>query len=89
MKLLGASVYARYLEQHGQSVEFPEDGYRGTYVEHLAIRLGERLGSSLLNLPPEQAEARCRELGWRRQLLQLIREDLARFGVTVGLPLVQ
>ena len=81
MKLLGASVYARYLEQHGHSVEFPEDGYRGTYVEHLAIRLGERLGSSLLNLPAEQAEARCRELAGEN-MLQLIREDLARFGVT-------
>lgn len=81
MKLLGASVHARYLEQHGRVAVFPEDGYRGDYIEQVATRLGKRLGSSLLTLSAEQAETRCREFAGE-SLLQLIQEDLARFGVT-------
>lgn len=36
MKLLGASVYARYLELSGRPVTFPEDGYHGAYVTAVA-----------------------------------------------------
>jgi arginyl-tRNA synthetase len=82
MKLLGASVYARYLERHGRTVTFPEDGYRGSYIIQVAERIQERLGPALLDLPAEQAEERCRELAGEN-LLQLIRQDLARFGVTL------
>jgi len=81
MKLLGASVYARYLERHGRSAVFPEDGYRGSYIMHVAELIQERLGSALLDLPTEQAEERCRELA-AENMLQLIRDDLTRFGVT-------
>jgi arginyl-tRNA synthetase len=81
MKLLGASVYARYLERHGRPVTFPEDGYRGSYIEQVAGHIDERLGPALLDLPAEQAEERCRELAGE-DMLQLIRQDLARFGVT-------
>jgi arginyl-tRNA synthetase len=81
MKLLGASVYARYLEQHGRSATFPEDGYRGPYIEQVAAHIDTRVGPALLDLPAEQAEERCRELAGE-DLLQLIRDDLARFGVT-------
>ena len=81
MKLLGASVYARYLERHGRPVSFPEDGYRGSYIVQVAEFIQERLGPALLDLPPEQAEERCRELA-AENMLQLIRQDLARFSVT-------
>lgn len=81
MKLLGASVYARYLERHGHTVTFPEEGYRGSYVVEAAERVQERLGTALLDLPAEKAEERCRELAGE-SLLELIRQDLARFGVT-------
>jgi arginyl-tRNA synthetase len=80
MKLLGASVYARYLERHGRTVAFPEEGYRGSYIMQVAELIQERLGSTLLDLPAEQAEERCRDLAGEI-LLQLIRQDLARFGV--------
>lgn len=81
MKLLGASVYARYLERHGRPVSFPEDGYRGSYIGQVAELIQERLGPALLDLPAEQAEERCRELA-AENMLQLIRHDLARFSVT-------
>jgi len=80
MKLLGASVYARYLERNGRAVAFPEDGYRGSYVETIAAHVQERVGVSLLTLPAEPAEQRCRELAYE-ELSALIREDLRAFGI--------
>jgi arginyl-tRNA synthetase len=80
MKLLGASVYARYLERNGRAALFPEDGYRGSYIETIAAHVQERVGASLLTLPAEPAEQRCRELACE-ELSALIREDLRAFGV--------
>lgn len=80
MKLLGASVHARYQELLGQAATFPEDGYRGAYIEAVAAQVREREGTSLLNLPAEQAEQRCRELAYK-DLLEKIRQDLRSFGI--------
>lgn len=80
MKLLGASVYARYLELQGRPALFPEDGYRGAYIEAVAKTVRDRLGPELLSLPPEQAEQRCRELAYE-MLLAEIRGDLTSFGI--------
>ncbi|MGH7256007.1 MAG: arginine--tRNA ligase [Nitrospirales bacterium] len=80
MKLLGASVYARYQELQGRTVSFPEDGYRGSYIESVAASIKEQEGSRLLEIPREQAELRCQTLGYR-MLLERIREDLEAFGM--------
>ena len=46
MNILAASVWLRYLEQHGVQVPFPANGYQGEYIrpvaEQLAARVGER-----------------------------------------------
>ncbi|HJU04142.1 MAG TPA: arginine--tRNA ligase, partial [Nitrospiraceae bacterium] len=81
MGLLGASVYARYCALHGRPATFPDEGYHGAYVERVAERIAARLGGSLLDLPAEEAEERCRELAGQ-ELLDLIRDDLNQFGVT-------
>ena len=36
LRLLGASVFARYLEHHGRTITFPDDGYHGTYIHAVA-----------------------------------------------------
>lgn len=81
MRLLGASVYARYRALFGLPATFPEEGYQGAYIEGVAAHLKERLGASLLDLPLEQAEQCCRELAGQ-ELLDRIRQDLSDFGVT-------
>ncbi|MBD0305010.1 MAG: arginine--tRNA ligase [Nitrospiraceae bacterium] len=81
VRLLGASVYARYRELHGLAGDVPEDGYHGTYVGELARHIGERLGDRLLTLPAEDAEQRCRVLAGD-ELLEHIRADLVQFGIT-------
>ncbi len=39
VKLLGASLRARYMEMHGLQAEFPEGGYKGRYVTLMAQEL--------------------------------------------------
>lgn len=80
MKLLGASVYARYRELLGQPVTFPEDGYHGGYIRAVAERIHAAEGACLGALPPDQAEERCRDLAYQ-ELLALIRGDLQSFGM--------
>ncbi|MER3423516.1 MAG: arginine--tRNA ligase [Nitrospiraceae bacterium] len=81
MRLLGASVYARYRELYGLPSVFPEEGYRGAYIERVALNIRDRLDTSLLALSQEQAEQRCQELAGQ-ELLSQIRQDLLDFGVT-------
>lgn len=80
MKLLGASVYARYKELLGQPAVFPEDGYHGGYIRAVAERIHQTEGDRLAAFPPDQAEQRCRELAYQK-LLGLIKDDLRAFGL--------
>jgi len=80
MKLLGASVYARYQELSGRSVPFPEEGYRGAYIEAVAARVRGQVGDAWLDIPSEEAERQCQDLAYR-QLLAQIKEDLRAFGI--------
>lgn len=81
MKLLGQSVYARYLQRRGRPARLPEDGYQGAYVDQIAERMQERLGTELAELPAEQAEQQCQEFAYR-EMMEAIRQDLRAFGVT-------
>jgi arginyl-tRNA synthetase len=80
MKLLGASVLARYLESCGRTVTFPEDGYQGEYIGTVAARAKAESGEALLSLPVVEAEQRSKEFAYR-ELLALIRQDLEAFGI--------
>lgn len=80
MKLLGASVYARYQELSGRAVAFPEDGYHGTYITAVAERIKQQLGDAAGEPAPDDLEARCRALAYQ-ELLGLIRDDLQSFGI--------
>jgi arginyl-tRNA synthetase len=45
--ILAVSTWIRYLELCGETLPFPENGYRGDYVRPLAQALRERLGEKL------------------------------------------
>ncbi len=80
MEVFAASVEARYLELAGREVEFPAEGYHGSYIRDIARTLIEEDGGRLADATPEE---RRRELGERAYLLALahIRESLDAFGV--------
>ena len=47
MRILGQSVRARYLQELGKKVEFPEEGYQGEYIRDIARALLDEHGDSL------------------------------------------
>ena len=80
MDTLGRSIRARYLEQCGRAVEFPEDGYPGDYVHDVARSLRERDGDLWVDKPEEEAIAAAAAFGGE-VLLERIRSDLSEFGI--------
>jgi len=63
-EILAVSVWVRYLEAGGESLPFPQNGYRGDYIRPVATRLHERYGARfmqpaatvLASLPPDAPE---------------------------------
>ncbi len=47
MRILGQSVEARYFEILGKEFEFPDDGYKGTYIKDIAQTILDDLGVNL------------------------------------------
>lgn len=81
MRLLGQSVWVRYLEALGRPVEYPEDWYKGEYITDLAKELIAAKGQSLLELNPQEAQDTCYRYGMQA-ILDGIKKDLADFRVS-------
>ncbi|MFL6604324.1 MAG: arginine--tRNA ligase [Steroidobacteraceae bacterium] len=47
MDILAVSTWLRYLEQGGENLPFPANGYRGNYVFPIAAQLREKVGAEL------------------------------------------
>ncbi len=78
---LGRSVYMRYLEKQGKTVEFPEDCYKGDYIFDLAGDIEDRHGDTLLSMTEDQGIAICARYA-ADSILADIDQDLRNFGVT-------
>ncbi|WP_055105452.1 arginine--tRNA ligase [Paenibacillus ihumii] len=74
------SIEARYLQELGQDVEMPEDGYHGEDIKGFAKELVAEKGDALLSLPPEEREDFLRQYGLEKEL-DKIKRDLSRFRV--------
>ncbi len=77
---LGKSLYARYKEEFGQKINFPEDGYQGQYITKMAKELKEKQGEHFLELPEKEAVKELSRIGVSK-CLENIKKDLADFGV--------
>lgn len=80
MENLGLSLYVRYHELFGVSMELPEDGYPGDYVRDLAAKIKQEEGDKWLNEPKEKAVDFFRAYGGDA-LLGVIRDQLSDFGI--------
>ncbi|OAB35004.1 arginine--tRNA ligase [Paenibacillus macquariensis subsp. defensor] len=74
------SIEARYLQELGQDVEMPEDGYHGADIKGFAKELVAEKGESLLSMSPEERTAFLRTYGLEKELAK-IKRDLSRFRV--------
>ncbi len=80
MNNLGSSVYVRYLELLGETIEFPEAGYRGDYIRDLARKVMDRDGDIHRTKDREEAVRYFTEYA-AVTILDEIKEDLKAFGV--------
>ncbi len=81
MDKLAVSVNARYLELLGQSVDFPEDGYRGPDIIDTTRRIIARHGDRFLALPEDERLKELGELAYDDKLCEL-QDDLINFRVS-------
>lgn len=76
----GKSVVVRYLQELGQDVEMPEDGYQGDYVTQIAREIAARDGRKWLESDEQE---RLTEFTRRSEAAMIAqqRADLEEFGV--------
>jgi arginyl-tRNA synthetase len=79
VRLLGESVWARYLESQGKPAALPENGYHGEYIREVAEKVAALL-PGLAEAQPDQAIPTCAERA-SQILLSEIRDDLGAFGI--------
>jgi arginyl-tRNA synthetase len=80
VKLLGESVFARYLQLLGNDAPFPDDGYRGDYVELIAEEIIKRTGEEYLNKSFEECGEFFTNYAYKMMLAD-IAKDLKDFGI--------
>jgi len=80
MQTLGRSVHARYMNECGHPVAFPEDGYPGDYVIEIARALRDRDGDRWVEADETVATDEMARFAGDR-MLAAIREDLERLSI--------
>lgn len=80
MNLLGESVYVRYLENFEMEAVFPEEGYKGAYIQDIAKELVASRKDELLTLDKAEAIAEARKFAGKT-MMDLIEKDLEAIGV--------
>ncbi|WP_156290211.1 arginine--tRNA ligase [Oceanobacillus salinisoli] len=77
---LAYSVEARYLQELGQDVEMPEDGYHGQAIVDIAKKIVAEDGDQWVNKDKEERVAYFKEFGLQSSL-ENIKNDLKAFRV--------
>ena len=80
VKLLGMSVFARYKHLCGRQYPFPENGYKGDYVEDIAKEMKEKYGIAFGEKEFIDAEQLFIDFSYMK-MLDAIKKDLEDFGV--------
>ena len=77
---LGRSVFLRYRESFGESLQFPEDCYQGEYIRGIAAKVRDDKGDSLLKQDEAESLSYCARFA-ATHILAGMRGDLETFGV--------
>jgi arginyl-tRNA synthetase len=80
VRLLGASVHARYQQLLGITAEFPDEGYRGQYIDDEAATLLQQVQEKYKTLSFQECEQEITEWSYKR-MLDLIKEDVSTFDI--------
>jgi arginyl-tRNA synthetase len=80
VKLLGQSVFARYQQLLGTEYTFPEEGYKGRYIEDIAEEIREKYGNAYLQTSFNNVSDFFIDYSYQK-ILSGIKEDLKNFGI--------
>ncbi len=80
VRLLGQSVFVRYQQLLGNDLPFPEEGYKGDYVESIAEDIRKSSSDTYLNSTFKECGEFFTEYSYKMMLTNLA-EDLKDFGV--------
>jgi arginyl-tRNA synthetase len=80
VRLLGHSVYARYQQMSGNDVPFPDDGYKGAYIEEIAEEIRKKLGDIYAQKPFDECDDFFTNHAYTMMLAE-IEKDLRDFGI--------
>ncbi len=80
IRTLGTSVWLRVQEMSGQKIQFPDDCYKGDYIQDLAQEIIEKEGPLFVQKDEADAIAICAKFA-AAKILEGIKEDLVAFGV--------
>ncbi|MGD1075432.1 MAG: arginine--tRNA ligase [Thermodesulfovibrionales bacterium] len=81
VKMLGLSVFAKYQQLLGIEYPFPDDGYRGYYIEGIAKRIIDLYGNRYSEMSFQEASGFFSDFSYK-EMLGEIEEDLKAFGIT-------
>lgn len=76
----GQSLEARYLQELGKDVTFPEDGYKGEDITELAKSYIEENGDKLLNVSEEERQHELVEYSLDKNVSNMV-NDLKDYGI--------
>jgi arginyl-tRNA synthetase len=77
MRVLGDSVYLRYLECLGETIDFPEDYYQGDYIREIALKAKDEKGDALKGADNSEYFTELAE----KMIFQDIQNTLKRLGI--------
>ncbi|MEJ2685267.1 MAG: arginine--tRNA ligase, partial [Candidatus Sulfobium sp.] len=80
VRLLGLSIYSKYQQMLGVETAFPEEGYRGQYIDEEASGLCDEAGEKYRNVPFEDCEGEITAWAYDR-MMGLIKNDLSSFNI--------
>jgi arginyl-tRNA synthetase len=80
IRLLGMSVHAKYQQLLGVDTAFPEEGYRGEYVDEEAEALRAEAGGKYRDMSFIDCESEITSWAYGR-MMELIRRDIASFNI--------
>lgn len=81
VRLLGLSVFARYQQMLKKEYPFPEDGYKGEYVEEIAESIFTEKSGTFKNSDFDEVAGYFIDYSYRK-ILSDIKNDLKDFGIT-------
>jgi arginyl-tRNA synthetase len=80
IRLLGMSVHAKYQQLFGVDTAFPEEGYRGEYIDEEAAALRAEAGEKYRDMSFIDCESEITSWAYGR-MMELIRRDIASFNI--------